>query len=119
MSDGKCDICKEREASTDVLDHLATMEVKRVCWECAEILDKYCGRIHNYGERQIRKARKELLRISLKAKAEGSASRIFWFLSNFRGILKQQLIREGTKFTTLKKEAPCLGPDSEKRVLPS
>lgn len=99
-----CDTCGEVSYyMEEVFEHLQTSDVKKICSQCAEIVNKYSERMHNFAETEALRAQKAMEKRVNKLQKERLVDRAFSFLIGVRSYFKKQVIHSA--FSVVKKES--------------
>ena len=88
-----CDICGTTTGIyTDVHEYLQKEGVKTLCYDCAEIVNKFSNRVHEFAEKEAKKAQAAMLDRLNEVQREKVRVKTFFFLLNLRGIFKKRVV---------------------------
>lgn len=89
----KCDICGELSSyHTELFDHLASREVKTLCYTCADIVGKYCDKVRDYAEAQEASLVRRLQAQVDKQRKEEIKSKGHWLAISLRAWFQRSLL---------------------------
>ena len=94
MPENTCDICGARDFNcTEVFSYLQTDGVKVMCYDCADIVNRFANRVHKFAEKEANKAQDKMLDRVTAVHRDKKKVSVFFFLLNLRSFFKKRVVQ--------------------------